>query len=315
MAQTAATVTASPPPAGGSGPVRRRDRRQWLFWLAVAPALLIFGVFSLYPVAQVIYYSFTDYNGFTSGAEFIGLQNYLRAFTDEDLHEAIWHTVVYAFFYIIVQLIVAFLIAVLLGGRLLAGNLYRSIFFVPFIISPVAVVFAWSFMLDPNTGTINTMLRSVGLDFLAQDWLGNYDLALFAVIAIDLWRNLGFSIVIFLAGLGTIPEEVVEAARIDGASPWQTLMHITVPMMKPTIGLATVLAINGALRAFDTVFLLTQGGPGGQTELYMTRTFAEAFSYNQFGYAAALTVFVLVALIIIAGLQNRMNTSQSGSGK
>ncbi|MEV8268376.1 sugar ABC transporter permease [Microbacterium sp. NPDC076911] len=294
---------------------RRSISVKWLFWLAVAPALLIFGIFSLYPVAQVVVYSFTNFSGFAGPADFVGLANYLRAFQDEQLHEAFAHTGIYAFFYVVVQLVLAFFIAVLLSGKVRGVNVYRAIFFVPIIISPVAVVFTWSFMLDPNSGTINTTLRQLGLDLLAQDWLGNYDLALYTVIAIDLWRNIGYSIVIFLAGLSTIPQDVVEAARVDGASPWQVLRHITVPMMKPTIGLATVLAVNGALRAFDTVYLLTQGGPGGQTELYMTRTFDEAFVRNQFGYAAALTVFVLVALIGVAFVQNKLNANQSGARK
>lgn len=294
---------------------RRSFSAKWLFWLAVAPALLIFGIFSLYPVTQVVVYSFTNFSGFTGAADFVGLNNYIRAFQDEPLHQAIAHTGIYAVFYVGVQLVLAFFIAVLLAGNLRGVNVYRAIFFVPIIISPVAVVFTWSFMLDPNAGTINTMLRQFGLDALAQDWLGNYDLALYTVIAIDLWRNIGFSIVIFLAGLSTIPQDVVEAARVDGASPWQVLRYITVPMMKPTIGLALVLAVNGALRAFDTVYLLTQGGPGGQTELYMTRTFDEAFVRNQFGYAAALTVFVLVALVGVALIQNKLNANQSGAGK
>lgn len=283
-------------------------RRQDHFWLGVAPALLIVLGLLIFPISQVVWYSFTNFDGFTGTSEFIGLANYLKLVSDPSVQRVVAHTAIYSFFYIVVQLLIAFGLAVALSAGLRASALYRSVFFVPVVVSPVAVVFAWSFMLDPNTGSINTLLRDVGLGALAQDWLGNYDLTLYSVIAVDIWRNLGFFIVILVAGLSTIPVEILEAGKVDGASPWQSLVHITIPQMRLTFGLVIVLAFNGALRAFDTVYLMTQGGPGGQTELYMTKTFKEAFGNQRFGYGSAMAVVVLLLLLGIASVQHRLTT-------
>lgn len=299
------TTAVTPQSAGLRKHPLGRDRVN--FWLAVAPALGIFTIFTIVPMASVVYFSLTKYNGFVGTPEFVGFDNFIRIFSgDERIMGALGHTGIYAFFYVFVQIVVAFLLAVLLERAIRGASFYRAAFFLPVVISSVAVAFTWSFMFDPNAGSINTLLRSVGLDALAQDWLGNYDLALYSVILVDLWRNIGFSIVIFIAGLGTIPVETIEAARIDGAGRWAMLRHITVPLMQPTIILVAVLAINGALRAFDTVYLMTGGGPGNQTELYMTLAFDKAFVNRQFGLSSAMSILVVLVLVPIAILQSRI---------
>lgn len=312
---TAATVAPTRPDAPEGGEPRS-VRRAWRssgpvgkFWIAVAPALLLYAVFTVYPMAQVVVASFTDARGFTQPWSFLGLEQYGKIFdgSDPTFVKALQNTGIYAFFKIVVQTIVAFLIAVLLHRQLLLGNIYRAIFFAPMVISPVAIVFTWQFMYDPSSGTINTLLDTVGLGALAQDWLGNYDLALYSVIVVDLWSGLGFNIVIFLAALSTIPGEILEAARVDGARGWRTLWHITIPLIVPAIGLVLVLSINGALRAFDTVYLMTRGGPSDATELYMTQVFKEGLVDNNFGYASAMAVLVLVVLVGIAWAQQRLN--------
>ncbi|RKN39492.1 carbohydrate ABC transporter permease [Streptomyces hoynatensis] len=286
------------------------------FWLALAPALLFYTALTLYPMAQVIVSGFTDANGFTGDRDFVGLDNFTHMFTDDPaLLDALGHTAVYSFFKVAVQTVVAFLIAVLLNKKMRGGNIYRAIFFAPIVISPVAVVFTWSFMFDPTNGSINTLLSDVGLGSLAQDWLGDYDLALYSVILVDMWSGLGFSVVIFLAGMSTIPAEITEAARVDGAGPLRTMWSITLPLLRNTTGLVLVLAINGALRAFDTVYLMTQGGPGDSTELYMTRLFDEGFVRNNFGYASSMALVVILVLIGIAWLQNRLNDEQRAGGR
>ncbi|WP_424448390.1 carbohydrate ABC transporter permease [Microbacterium arborescens] len=278
------------------------------FWVAISPALILYLVFTVYPMGQVVVASFTDARGFNRAWEFLGLDNFVRIFSgDPVLMEAVGNTAIYGFFKIVVQTVLAFLFAVLLHRQLRLGNIYRAIFFAPMVISPVAIVFVWSFMYDPTTGTFNTILRSLGMGGLAQDWLGNYDLALYSVILVDLWSGLGFNIVIFLAGLSTIPGEILEAAKVDGARGWKSLRFITLPLMIPSIGLVLVLSINGALRAFDTVYLMTRGGPGNSTQLYMTQVFQEGMVNNNFGYASAMAVLVIIVLIAIAAVQNRLN--------
>ncbi len=293
--------------------MRTRHRSRLEFLLATAPAVIAITVVLWVPISQVIVLSFTDYDGFTGGADPVGFDNYVRAFTDPAVAEATGHTLVYAFFYVVVQLIVAFAIALGVTRVLRGSSFYRSIFFIPGVLSPVAVVFAWSFLYDPEGGAINTMLRAVGLGSWAQDWLGSFDLALYSVIAVDLWRTIGFYVVIFVAGLATIPLEPQEAATVDGANAWQILWHVTIPQLRVTIGLAVILALNGAFRAFDTVFLLTRGGPGRATELYMTKTFGEAFTRQNFGYGAALAVLILLVLLILSALQRRATAEGSQS--
>lgn len=264
----------------------------------------------VYPIAQVIGFSFTSYSGIGKNVRFVGLDNFVRLFTeDPDTASAVVHTLVYGFFTVIVGTIISFLIAVLLDRPMRGVAFYRSAFFLPVVISPVAVAFTWEFILDPAHGSINEALRGLGLGFLAQDWLGNYDLALFTVIGVELWRSIGFSIVILLAGLSTIPAEINEASKIDGAGAWKHMFYITLPLLRPTLGLVVVLCINGAVRAFDTVYLLTGGGPGKQTELYMTRLFGLAFDGSRFGYASAMAVLIIVLLIGVAIAQMRLSNS------
>jgi raffinose/stachyose/melibiose transport system permease protein len=287
-----------------------RTRERISFVLAVAPAIIAVTVVLWIPISQVVGYSFTDFDGFTGEARFVGLENYLRAFTDPAVGEVLVHTGIYTFFYVVVQLLIAFVLALGVSSGIRGVVAYRAVYFVPVVLSPVAVVFAWSFMFDANSGAINTLLREWGLDALTQNWLGNFDLALYSVITVDLWRSFGYYIVIFVAGLSTLPRETLEAARVDGASALQSLWWVTIPQLRLTFGLALVLALNGAFRAFDTVYLMTRGGPGTSTQLYMTKTFAEAFTNQNFGYGAALSVLLLAVLLAISSLQRRLTSDR-----
>jgi raffinose/stachyose/melibiose transport system permease protein len=267
-------------------------------------AIALYGALTLWPIANVLFHSFTDARSFGGTPQPVGFANYVRALTDDaELSGAVWHTFVYGAFILFAHLVLAFLVAVLMHGNLRGVSFYRAAFFAPIVVSPVAIVFTWSFMFDPTIGTVNSTLDAMGLGFLQQNWLGDYDLALYSVIVVDIWANIGFSVVIFLAGLSTIPGEVLEAARVDGAGRVRTVVSIIFPMMRPSFGLVGVLAMNGALRAFDTVYLMTQGGPGGQTELIMTYVFKEAFVVGGFGYASAIATMVAIILVGVVAVQ------------
>jgi ABC-type sugar transport system permease subunit len=298
------------PRRGGRG---RRGRDRIRFALAVAPAVALTVLLLWAPMSQVIGYSFTSFDGFLGVGEFVGIDNYARIANDPGARDAAAHTAIYAVFYIGVQLVLAFLLAVGLTSRARRTGVYRAIYFAPVVVSPVAATFAWAFLFDPNTGSINEALRGIGLGALAQDWLGSFELALYSVIAVDLWKSVGYFVVIFVAGLTTVPAETIEAARVDGAGWLRTLRSITIPQMRLTIGLALVLATNGTLRAFDTAYLLTRGGPGNSTDLYMTKTFREAFTNQDFGYGSALAVVVLVVLILVAAAQRRLSQAEAAS--
>lgn len=286
---------------------RRRDRRlRVAFVVSIAPAVILTVALLWVPMASVVGFSFTDFDGFLGVGKFVGLDNYVRVFTDDGIAVVLGHTIIYTVFYLVVQLVLAFGLAIALTARIRFSSFYRSIFFIPVVVSPVAVVFVWSFLYDPNTGSINVFLRSVGLGAFAQNWLGNFDLALYSVILVDLWKSFGYFVVIFVAGLSTVPQDTLESARVDGAGWWSTLVWVTVPQLKLTFGLAIVLAMNGALRAFDTVYLLTHGGPGNATQLYMTQTFKEAFTNQKFGFGSAMAVLVLIVLLVVSAAQRRL---------
>lgn len=286
------------------------SRSTLLFILGAAPAAICVVGLLWWPISNVIYYSFTNFDGFLGTANWVGLRNYIKIFTDPAVATVLQHTSIYSFFYVVLQPFIAFLLANALTSGIRGAVFYQAIFFIPVVISPVGATFAWSFLYDPNVGPINSILSSIGLGMFQPDWLGDFDLALYSVIIVDFWRNFGFSVVIFVAGLSMIPKDLLEASKVDGANAFQTIRTIVIPQMRTTIGLVLILAINGAFRAFDTVYLLTRGGPGTSTELYMTKTFKEAFTNQNFGYGAAMSVLLLIVLLAATMVQRRISQNE-----
>lgn len=282
-------------------------RGHFLFFISIAPAFIIFFIFAVLPVISSLYYSFTIYDGISGHFRWVWLDNFFEIFTnDTEIFTALKHNLIWIIYYMFFQNILALLIAMLLDHKSKAANVYRAIFFLPVVISSVASSFVWAFILSPNMGSLNFLLKSVGLGNLAFDWLGNYNMALFSVMFVDLWKNIGFNIVIFLAGLQTIPEDLLQASEIDGASGFRKFISITFPILLPTVGMVMTLSANSALRAFDTVYLMTSGGPGDATVLLMTKLINEAFSKNRFGYASAMAWVIFIILLLIAGIQNKI---------
>lgn len=279
--------------------------------LAIAPAFVIYFIFALYPVLGSFFYSFTSYDGISGAFKWVGLGNYIEMFTDDsEFLVALKHNAAWFVYYVGFQNILALLIALLLDRDMKGRNVYRAVLFLPVIISSVASSFVWSFILSPNMGSLNSLLRAVGLKALAKDWLGDYTLSLITVMMVDLWKNIGFNIVIFLAGLQTIPGDLLEAADVDGASGFRKFVSVTFPVMLPTVGLVFILSANSAVRAFDTVYLMTDGGPGNTTVLLMTKLINEAFSNNRFGYASAIAWFIFAILLVLAALQSKFAGSE-----
>jgi raffinose/stachyose/melibiose transport system permease protein len=281
-------------------------RGHFQFWGFITPALIIYFLFGFYPVLNSLFYSFTVYDGISGHFQWVWFKNFIEMFTnDSQVLTAAKHNLIWAVYYIVIQNILALFFAVLLDRKIKGKNIYRAVFFLPVIISSVASSFVWSFILSPNMGSLNFFLKSIGLGQFAFDWLGNFDLALFSVMFVDLWKNIGFNIVIFLAGLQTIPEDLLQAADIDGASGVRKFISVTFPILLPTVGMVMTLSANSALRAFDTVYLMTSGGPGDSTVLIMTKLINEAFSKNRFGYASAMAWVIFIILLLVAGAQSK----------
>lgn len=276
-----------------------RLRNNYPTWFA-GGALLLYGLFVLLPSLVGLGYSFTDWSAYSTDLHWVGLANFAALFQpNSEYVGAIENTVIFTIATIILKTVIALALAVLLtsGVRRLA-YLYRALIYLPALLPMVAVGIVFKSILDPDVGLLNSTLRLVGLGALAQQWLTNVSLALWSVIGVDTWKGVGYIMVILIAGILAIPREYYEAASIDGASGWQAFRYITLPMLRPVLAVTTVLNLLYALRVFDIVYVLTNGGPGYATDTVYTAIF-NAFSLGQWGVATALsTVFLIVMLAL-----------------
>jgi ABC-type sugar transport system permease subunit len=277
---------------------RRSWRRHAAGYAFAGPALLILAAFLVYPIGYSAWLSFHEWDGYTpSWGPFVGLENYRALAGDEVFWRATWNSVVFVAVRTPLEVGLGFLLALLLNRRLVARSLLRTLFFVPVVMSLIVVTIIFQRVFEPNTGLLNTFLRAVGLGAWAHPWLGDPATALPAVIAVSVWKNVGFSLVILLAGLQSLPQDVVEAARVDGANAWQLTLRVITPLMRPILALTALLSIIGGLKVFDLVFIMTRGGPTYSTEVLATMLYREAFELNHMGIASAVAV-ILVALVL-----------------
>jgi ABC-type sugar transport system permease subunit len=278
----------------GVSPVTRFLRKiEPYFW--VAPAFCVLFVFTHLPILLESLLGLVAADGF-SPPRFIGLQNYLEVLADHDFWEAIWHNVIYAITTVVGKVVLSLLLAVLLNQRLFGHNVIRTVLFLPVVLSFVAIGVIWTLFFNFDYGVLNAVLKALGLTGLKQDWLGSADTALGTVIFVDIWKWSGFHLVIYLAGLQSIPADLYEAALIDGANAWQRFWRITVPLLQPFTAINVLLASLGAFSVFDLVYVMTQGGPFNATNVAMLEIYLQAFQFNRLGYAGAMSA-VLLALV------------------
>ena len=276
-----------------------RLRNNYPTWFS-GGALLVYGVFVLLPSLLGLGFSFTDWSAYSTELHWVGLANFKAILQpNSEYLGAIENTVIFTIATIILKTVIALALAVLLtsGVRRLA-HLYRALIYLPALLPMVAVGIVFKSILDPDVGLLNSALRSVGLGFLAQQWLTNIKLALWSVIGVDTWKGVGYIMVILIAGVLSIPREYYEAASIDGASGWQSFRHITLPLLRPVLAVTTVLNLLYALRVFDIVYVLTNGGPGYATDTVYTAIF-NAFSLGQWGVATALSTLFLIVMLAL----------------
>lgn len=271
----------------------------------VMPALSFYGIFSIISIFIGFYLSMTSWNiARPEELNFIGIDNFFRLFKEEyfvlALRNVSMYTLISAFFKNSIGLIIALLLDRIFKGR----NIFRMIFFLPCVLSPLVVGLVFSFILNPTLGFLNNTLHQMGLSILALDWLGDPNIAIFSVTSVDIWMWTGFSIVIYLAGLQMIPQELKEASAIDGASKFQIFKNVIFPLMMPSINISLVLCIIGGLKVFDLVYVITSGGPGYATEVLNTIMY-KALSHGTLGYASAIGViqFLIIAAITFPTLR------------
>jgi raffinose/stachyose/melibiose transport system permease protein len=274
-------------------------RKAYPTWFA-GGALAVYGVFVLLPSLLGLGYAFTDWSSYSSDIHWVGLDNFKTILEPNSVYRvAIVNTVLFTIATIVLKTVIALALAVLLtSGVRRLSYLYRALIYLPALLPMVAVGIVFKSILDPEVGLLNSALRLVGLGSLAQHWLTNLSLALWSVIGVDTWKGAGYIMVILIAGILAIPRDHYEAASIDGASGWQAFLHITLPQLRPVLAVTTLLNLLYALRVFDIVYVLTNGGPGHATETVYTTIF-DAFSLGQWGVATALSTVFLIVMVTL----------------
>ena len=265
------------------------------------PALCIFGAFVVFPIIQSGRYSLYDWNGLGPLEKFIGLDNYRRMVNDPVFWRALGNNVTVVVWSLLTQIPLAIGLAILLTDRIRGQAFFRTLYFAPLVLSEVIVAKLWEWIYNPSFGLINTVLKAVGLEENTQAWLGDPKMSLFAVLVATNWKYLGFYVVIFIAAIQSIPEELYEAAQIDGANGWQLQTYVTLPLLSTTIRTVAVLVIVGSLKFFDMVWVLTEGGPTNGSEVLATYMFKQAFKSTNFGYGSALA-FALFAIAFVSSM-------------
>jgi raffinose/stachyose/melibiose transport system permease protein len=268
--------------------------------LLLAPAILIYATFSLYPLVDVVVLSFERWNGLDPTRVFVGTQNYVDIFTKDPVFwTAFRNTFLWTGMAVIFPPLMGLMLALGLNQRIFGRVGLRAVYYLPVIIAPIAVATMWRWMYDPFFGVFTQLMTLMGFGAAIPDWLGDQKIALYSVFVAYVWQYSGFSMVLFLAGLQGVEQTLIEAARIDGAGRWGVFKHVTLPALRPTITIVLVLATISSLKAFDIVYGLTGGGPAQSTQMLALWAFTQSMQILDFGRGSAVSVVLLVITVSI----------------
>ncbi|HET8984549.1 MAG TPA: sugar ABC transporter permease [Trueperaceae bacterium] len=305
MVDARRTAAASPARA------RSQGTRVMVPWGFLAPALLLYVVIVIYPSVAGAVYAFTDWRALSTDPSFVGLANLRRLLNDMQASSALKNTLLIALFVPLLQNAFGLVLALGLNTGVKSRYVLRTVFFMPAVVSPLIVSYLWQYIYNPFPDQgLNGLLGAVGLGALRQDWLGNPDLSLASIMATVVWQSMGVSMVIFLAGLQGISREYYEAAELDGATVFARFRHITLPLIAPAITVNLVLSLIAALKLFDQVFAMTNGGPGYATETLSTVLFKQTFLFGRFGYGAMIALVLTAIVTLFAFIQLRVLRSR-----
>lgn len=328
VATAASPVTSSGPAAGATrqgrpaaGPsaggrrAKLAQRRKYLeIAFFVTPALAMLLLFIVWPVITAVQMSVFRWNGRGPLVDFVGLANYVSILGNDVFVGSLVNNLIIVVTSIAIQLPLGLAIALLLNRRMWGQGALRTIIFVPYVLAEVVAGVIWFQLVQPQYGVIDTILQSVGIEPPAQGWLGDMDLALWTVVAILTWKYLGLAVILFLAGLQGVPEELYEAAQLDGASWWQVQRRITIPLLGPTIRTWGFLSMIGSLQLFDMVWILTKGGPANATSTMAVFLVNEGTRSNNFGIAGAASVILFLIALVMAVLYQRLILRRDAKG-
>lgn len=271
----------------------------------VLPTLILFCGIVLIPIFVSSYYSLLDWNGVGKGA-FIGLDNYVEMFKDTRVINSIKNSLLFAGASVFIQLPISLVLALILASNIKGEGFYRTVYFIPVLISTVVIAQLWSKIYNADYGLLNVMLQNIGLSSWAQDWLGQKETALTASFIPTLWQYMGYHMLLMYAGAKSVSQDVLEAARIDGASRLRVAWSIMIPLMKPILKVCLVFSVIGAFKVFDLIYVLTGGGPFYSTEVPSTLMYATIFDTFRYGYGSAISVFIIVECLVCTILINSL---------
>ncbi|WP_182113121.1 MULTISPECIES: carbohydrate ABC transporter permease [unclassified Actinotalea] len=303
--------------APGARP-RRRTRRRSPFLTALpylVPSLLIYGYFIVYPMLDSVRLSFYRWSGFrTEEPEFVGLDNYVRLFTQDPVFwKSFGNSVIWVVLSLAIPMLLGLLLALALNRQMVGRSLMRSVIYIPSVFASITVAAMWRWIYNPTLGMVNQLLEAVGLGAWTQTWLGDPKIALYSVFAASVWQAVGFPMVLFLAGLQSVAQELVDAAKVDGANAWQVFRNVTLPALRPTTVVVVILTIINSLKVFDLIVGMTGGGPAQSTQVLALWSYTQSFTNHSFGAGGAVaTVLLLLSLCLVIPY---MAWSMKGDGK
>jgi raffinose/stachyose/melibiose transport system permease protein len=274
---------------------------------------LLYGVVVLYASVAGVYYAFTAWDGLSPTAPFVGLANFQELAQSREAADSLRNTVLIALVATVVQNFLGLLLALGLHSHLKSRYVLRVLFFAPVMLAPIVVAFLFQYIYSPM-GFLNYMLAAVGLENMQQAWLGNRSTAIWSVITVIVWQFVGFSMVIFLAGLQGVPQELYDAADIDGANGWNRFWNVTLPLIAPAITVNLTLSVIAGLKIFDQVWAMTQGGPGHATATLSVFLFRQAFLFGNYGYGMAIALVLTIIVTVVALIQLKILRSREVEG-
>lgn len=265
----------------------------------VAPSLILFGGIIFYSIIMSFRYSLLDWNGFGEGI-FVGFSNYAKMFQDKVFLRSAINSLLLGFVTLVTQLPLALLLALLLTSGIKGEGFYRTVFFIPMTLSSVVIGQLWLKIYNPNYGILNTLLGVLGLESLQRNWLGDVNTALFSAFVPIIWQNVGYHMLLLYTSINSISKDILEAAKLDGASGIKAARYITIPLVKPMLRTCAIFVVIGSLKAFDMIYVLTNGGPVHMTEVPSSLMFSSIFNLNKYGYGSAISIFIVVECIVMA---------------
>lgn len=261
--------------------------------------MAFFLVFWIFPILQLFYYSVTNFNGINYDFDFVGMKNYIKIFDNGTLMNSAKNTLIYTVVMVICSNLIGLAVAMQLNMKIRAKGLFRTCAYFPALFSAIVVGFIWSYVYMPGSGMIAGLMNLVGLDGSAFNPLGNFKTALYAIAIVEIWKGFGTTMIIYLAGLQTVDESLLEAGRIDGCTEWQLIRKVKLPLISSTITINVILNVIAGLKAFDYSFIMTNGGPGKSTKTLMFQIYEMAFDDQKMGRASAFSVMSFLLIILI----------------